>query len=67
MVRWRLKTGLEQLRATLDQSIPRWQRALMPLGITRERLVDERAIRIDKPRPDRRRRARIAETESRRT
>jgi RNA polymerase sigma factor (sigma-70 family) len=30
-VRWRLKTGLERLRAALDQTTPRWQRALMPL------------------------------------
>jgi RNA polymerase sigma factor (sigma-70 family) len=30
-VRWRLKTGLERLRAALEQSTPRWQRALMPL------------------------------------
>jgi RNA polymerase sigma factor (sigma-70 family) len=30
-VRWRLKTGLERLRAALDKSTPRWQRALMPL------------------------------------
>lgn len=29
-VRWRLKTGLERLRAELDRSIPRWQRALVP-------------------------------------
>jgi RNA polymerase sigma factor (sigma-70 family) len=30
-VRWRLKTGLERLRAALEQTTPRWQRALMPL------------------------------------
>ncbi len=30
-VRWRLKTGLERLRAALDESTPRWQRALVPL------------------------------------
>ncbi|HSD90247.1 MAG TPA: RNA polymerase sigma factor, partial [Kofleriaceae bacterium] len=29
-VRWRLKTGLERLRAALDESTPRWQRALLP-------------------------------------
>jgi RNA polymerase sigma factor (sigma-70 family) len=29
-VRWRLKTGLERLRAALDRSTPRWQRALVP-------------------------------------
>ena len=34
-VRWRLKTGLERLRAALDHSEPRWQRALAPLaGVT---------------------------------
>jgi RNA polymerase sigma factor (sigma-70 family) len=31
-VRWRLKTGLERLRAALDRSTPRWQRALMPFA-----------------------------------
>jgi RNA polymerase sigma factor (sigma-70 family) len=30
-VRWRLKTGLDRLRAALDESTPRW-RALLPLG-----------------------------------
>ena len=30
-VRWRLKEGLERLRAALDDSTPRWRRALMPL------------------------------------
>ena len=30
-VRWRIKTGLERLRATLDDSSPRWRRALIPL------------------------------------
>ncbi len=30
-VRWRLKTALERLRAALDRSTPRWQRALVPL------------------------------------
>lgn len=30
-VRWRLKTGLERLRAALDRSTPRWQLALAPL------------------------------------
>lgn len=29
-IRWRLKTGLERLRAALDESTPRWQRALLP-------------------------------------
>jgi RNA polymerase sigma factor (sigma-70 family) len=29
-VRWRLKEGLDRLRAALDRSTPRWQRALMP-------------------------------------
>ncbi|HUS32187.1 MAG TPA: sigma-70 family RNA polymerase sigma factor [Kofleriaceae bacterium] len=29
-VRWRLKTGLERLRASLDEKSPRWQRALAP-------------------------------------
>lgn len=29
-VRWRLKTGLERLRAALEKSDPRWQRALAP-------------------------------------
>jgi RNA polymerase sigma factor (sigma-70 family) len=29
-VRWRLKTGLERLRAALDRSTPSWQRALVP-------------------------------------
>ena len=34
-VRWRLKTGLARLRAALDDSSPRWQRALGPLvGVT---------------------------------
>jgi RNA polymerase sigma factor (sigma-70 family) len=32
-VRWRLKTGLERLRAALDQSTPRWQRILVPLPL----------------------------------
>ena len=31
-VRWRLKTALERLRAALDESTPRWQRALLPLA-----------------------------------
>jgi len=31
-VRWRLKTGLERLRAALDASEPRWKRAFMPLA-----------------------------------
>jgi RNA polymerase sigma factor (sigma-70 family) len=31
-VRWRLKTGLERLRAALDESSPRWQRVLAPLA-----------------------------------
>lgn len=30
-VRWRLKTGLDRLRAALDDSEPRWRRALVPL------------------------------------
>ncbi len=30
-VRWRLKTGLDRLRAALDESTPRW-RVLLPLG-----------------------------------
>jgi RNA polymerase sigma factor (sigma-70 family) len=30
-VRWRLKTGLERLRAALDESTPSWKRALVPL------------------------------------
>lgn len=30
-VRWRLKTALARLRAALDESTPRWQRALMPI------------------------------------
>ncbi|HTL32681.1 MAG TPA: sigma-70 family RNA polymerase sigma factor, partial [Kofleriaceae bacterium] len=29
-VRWRLKTGLERLRAALDEKSPTWQRALAP-------------------------------------
>lgn len=34
-VRWRLKTGLARLRAHLDQTTPRWQRALvLGLGAT---------------------------------
>lgn len=32
-VRWRLKTGLERLRASLDESSPRWQRALVPFTV----------------------------------
>ncbi len=31
-VRWRLKTGLERLRAALDDAAPRWQRALAPMA-----------------------------------
>lgn len=31
-VRWRLKTGLERLRAALDETTPRWKRALLPLA-----------------------------------
>ncbi|NVB83443.1 MAG: sigma-70 family RNA polymerase sigma factor [Kofleriaceae bacterium] len=31
-VRWRLKTGLERLRAALDESTPRWQRLLVPIA-----------------------------------
>lgn len=31
-VRWRLKTGLERLRASLDETTPRWKRALFPLA-----------------------------------
>jgi len=31
-VRWRLKTGLDRLRAALDDSEPRWKRAFMPLA-----------------------------------
>jgi RNA polymerase sigma-70 factor (ECF subfamily) len=31
-VRWRLKTGLERLRAALDESTPRWQRAFLPFA-----------------------------------
>lgn len=34
-VRWRLKTGLERLRATLDQSTPCWQRVLVPLPVVK--------------------------------
>lgn len=30
-VRWRLKVGLERLRAALDRSAPRWQLALVPM------------------------------------
>jgi len=30
-VRWRLKTGLARLRVALDESTPRWRRALLPL------------------------------------
>jgi len=34
-VRWRLRTGLARLRAALDDSSPRWQRAFLPfLGAT---------------------------------
>lgn len=33
-VRWRLKTGLERLRAALDESTPRWQRAFLPFAAT---------------------------------
>jgi RNA polymerase sigma factor (sigma-70 family) len=29
-VRWRLKTGLDRLRAALDESQPKWKRALVP-------------------------------------
>src|SRR5262249_29261348 len=29
-VRWRLKTGLDRLRAALEQTTPRWQLALLP-------------------------------------
>jgi len=29
-VRWRIKTGLERLRAALDDSTPRWRHALVP-------------------------------------
>src|SRR5207245_2709848 len=29
-VRWRIKTGLERLRAALDETSPRWRRAVMP-------------------------------------
>ncbi len=29
-VRWRLKTGLDRLRTSLDESQPRWKRALVP-------------------------------------
>jgi RNA polymerase sigma factor (sigma-70 family) len=29
-VRWRLKTGLDRLRAELDKSQPKWKRALVP-------------------------------------
>jgi RNA polymerase sigma factor (sigma-70 family) len=29
-VRWRLKTGLARLRAALDDTTPRWQRAFLP-------------------------------------
>ncbi|MDX2089966.1 MAG: sigma-70 family RNA polymerase sigma factor [Kofleriaceae bacterium] len=32
-VRWRLKTGLERLRSSLDESSPRWQRALVPFTV----------------------------------
>lgn len=31
-VRWRLKIGLERLRASLDETTPRWKRALFPLA-----------------------------------
>jgi RNA polymerase sigma factor (sigma-70 family) len=31
-VRWRLKTGLERLRATLDESQPKWRRAFIPFA-----------------------------------
>lgn len=31
-VRWRLKTGLERLRASLDESTPRWKRAFIPFA-----------------------------------
>lgn len=31
-VRWRLKTGLERLRAALDESTPRWKRAFIPFA-----------------------------------
>jgi len=32
-VRWRLKTGLARLRAALDDTTPRWQRALVPFTV----------------------------------
>ena len=32
-VRWRLKTALARLRAALDESSPRWRRALLPLAV----------------------------------
>ncbi len=31
-VRWRLKTGLDRLRAALDDTEPRWRRAFVPLA-----------------------------------
>jgi RNA polymerase sigma factor (sigma-70 family) len=34
-VRWRLKEGLERLRAALDRSTPRWQRVLVPLPLVK--------------------------------
>lgn len=38
-VRWRLKTGLERLRATMDESTPRWQRAFVPLAAVKGAVV----------------------------
>ena len=38
-VRWRLKTGLERLRAALDESTPRWQRLLVPLAAVKGAVV----------------------------
>ncbi len=31
-IRWRLKTGLERLRAALDESQPKWRRAFIPFA-----------------------------------
>lgn len=38
-VRWRLKTGLDRLRASLDDSTPSWKRMLAPIGVGKGALL----------------------------
>ena len=68
-VRWRLKTGLERLRAALDESTPRWKRLPVPLAAVKGAVAVKAKtslIALVVPPPVRRRRHRRARRHARR-